>query len=227
MAVESLVIAVNPGSASRKYGLYKKDTLIADVHFEYDKEGITCTIKNNKKTINLRNCVSDLSECPARLLTLLRDNGFLRDNQEVAAIGIRIVAPTSYFLKNRIIDTEAVAALKAQQRKAPLHITATLYEITELQKSFVGIPIYGVSDSAFHADKPDYAWNYGISLELADAYEIKRFGYHGISVESIIQKLATNVVLEKGLLYVTLEVAVALPQCSMVLALTTLWVIRP
>ena len=46
-----------------------------------------------------------------------------------------------------------------------------------------------ISDSAFHARKPSYAWNYGINLQDADRFEIKRFGYHGLSVSSAVNEL--------------------------------------
>jgi acetate kinase len=37
--------------------------------------------------------------------------------------------------------------------------------------------------------KPDFAWNYGIRLEDADKHDIKRFGYHGLSLASVIHTL--------------------------------------
>jgi acetate kinase len=64
---------------------------------------------------------------------------------------------------------------------------------TELKnlKSFFGgkIRIVGISDSEFHADMPEKAKNYAIYSEDAAKYEIYRYGYHGISARSIINKL--------------------------------------
>jgi len=58
-----------------------------------------------------------------------------------------------------------------------------------LQVHFPLADIVGVSDSAFHITKPDYAWNYGLPLHDADRLDIKRFGYHGLSVASVVRTL--------------------------------------
>jgi acetate kinase len=51
------------------------------------------------------------------------------------------------------------------------------------------VPIVGVSDSKFHANKPNHSRYYGIDTELAEKYGIERYGFHGISVGSVINKL--------------------------------------
>jgi acetate kinase len=118
----------------------------------------------------------------------LQDQGLLADGQ-LRGIAIRVVAPGAYFLEDHLIDDEFVARLEAAKRHAPLHIAATLDEVTLLKDQFRNVPAYGISDSAFHITKPDYAWNYGIRLEDADRFDIKRFGYHGLSVESVVRTL--------------------------------------
>jgi acetate kinase len=71
----------------------------------------------------------------------------------------------------------------------PLHIDAVLHEYAALHEVFADVPIVGVSDSAFHATKPDFAWNYGLPLADSDKLEIKRFGYHGLSAAAAIRVL--------------------------------------
>lgn len=197
MAVEPLVLAVNPGSASKKYALYKGKRLIADVHFEYEAGKVVCSIADKSGVYAESGLVHDLPEASESLLGMFRARGYLKEGQTVDGIGIRVVAPTSYFLEHRFLDEAAVRQLESLVQRAPLHIGATLAEVKELQKNFVNVPIFAVSDSAFHAEKPDYAWNYGISLDLADTHEIKRFGFHGISVESIVQTLSSRNLLEE------------------------------
>lgn len=200
MAVESLVLAVNPGSASKKYALYKKNKLVVSVHFEFVSDVIVCEIKNSKQAVQLHGVAENMNQCSELLLPLLKDHGFLAQNATILAIGIRVVAPSGFFLKNRFLDDDSWAILSELRSKAPLHIGTTLSELETLVRIFPEIPIYLVSDSAFHAQKPDYVWNYGISLDIADAHDIKRFGYHGISVESIVQKLAAHSLLEPKLI---------------------------
>ena len=45
-----------------------------------------------------------------------------------------------------------------------------------------------VFDTAFHASIPDYASSYAISRELAERDEIRRFGFHGISYQSVLAR---------------------------------------
>ncbi len=200
MAVGSLVLVVNPGSASKKYALYKGKRLLADIHFEHVKSTIVGTLTAGEVVQTVDVGVKDLHDAPHAVLDILKQAGYIKPDQTIDVIGMRIVAPTSYFLRHRFIDKAAIKRLEGLVKRAPLHIAASLAEIAVLQKALPNVPIFGVSDSAFHANKPDYAWNYGISLELADAHEIKRFGYHGISVESIVQTLAKEQLLEQKLI---------------------------
>ena len=42
--MEALTLIANPGSASRKYGLYKGAKLLARVHFEYENSRVICSL---------------------------------------------------------------------------------------------------------------------------------------------------------------------------------------
>jgi acetate kinase len=64
-----------------------------------------------------------------------------------------------------------------------------LQEAKLLQSSFPKVSIIGASDSAFHAEKPLHAATYGISQTDAKAADVWRFGYHGLSVASVVEKL--------------------------------------
>jgi len=194
----SLVLAANPGSASRKYALYKKNKLIASIVFEHDDGQIAGVLKTKKQTIKLDGQIDHLSQAPEQLVGLLKKAKLVRRQSDIARIGLRVVAPSGYFLQDRLLDHASLGRLDDLEPIAPLHIKATLQEAKNLKKHLTDIPIILVSDSAFHADKPDYAWNYAIPLEDADRLEVKRFGYHGISVESVVDKLkAKNKLLPK------------------------------
>jgi acetate kinase len=189
MAVESLTLIANPGSASRKYALFVGDKVRAQLHFEYLNYRVVCTIHRDGKYEEVHAELQDLGEAAGALVGLLHEYKILEDDESIARIGLRVVAPSSFFLENHVVDDEVVARLEALEPCAPLHISATLHELHALKRVFDGTPIVGISDSAFHITKPDYAWNYGLPLEDADRLEIKRYGYHGISVASIVRTL--------------------------------------
>ena len=113
----------------------------------------------------------------------------LKNDEKIDAIGLRIVAPSEYFMRDHVIDDEVIAKIREIQPYDPIHVSGTLHELEVLRESQQDTPIVLVSDSAFHANKPNYAWNYGINLHDADRFGVKRYGYHGLSVSAAIDEL--------------------------------------
>lgn len=190
--MEPLILVANPGSASRKYSLYSGSQVIAEGHFEYENSHIVCSFFDGKTLETHDPSIDNINDSMSIFLGLLQEKGVASDLNSIDKIGLRIVAPSSFFLVDHIIDSEVISELDAQERRAPLHIHSELEEIEIIKKMLPNIPIIGVSDSAFHITKPDVTWNYGISLDVADKYDIKRFGYHGISVSAIMRRLQEN-----------------------------------
>ncbi|OGL30894.1 hypothetical protein A3F37_00435 [Candidatus Saccharibacteria bacterium RIFCSPHIGHO2_12_FULL_41_12] len=186
---KSLVLVSNPGSASRKYALYDGNVCRARLHFEYDRGHVICTIIEDQDRKTVQTDLQDIADAPSATVTLLNEHNLLVDDEQVDSVGLRIVAPSSYFLEDKELTHEVVGKLEQLKMYAPLHITASLQELYKLREHFAHAKMYGVSDSAFHHTKPDRAWNYGLPLEDADRLDIKRFGYHGLAVESAIHQL--------------------------------------
>jgi acetate kinase len=189
MAMAALTLIANPGSASRKYALYEGERLRAELHFEYLEGRVICTLARDGGEHAVHVDMSDIAMAAERIGELLRARDILREGEHIEHVGLRIVAPSNYFLQDYIIDDEVVGHLEALMPRAPIHIKATLEELRKLRQHFPHVTITGISDSGFHATKPDYAWNYGISLEDADRLELKRYGYHGLSVASVVHSL--------------------------------------
>ncbi len=103
---------------------------------------------------------------------------------------MRIVAPGTYFQEDKIIDSFFLDNIVKAEEEAPLHISVTLKEIDELRKIFPKTPIVGISDSAFHKDVPDFVKYYALPKKVSDDLQIYHYGYHGISIGSIVAKLA-------------------------------------
>ncbi len=190
MAIGSLVLVVNPGSASRKYALYGDGKKIANVRFEFEDGKVISQLDfNNEKNKNFYDD-SDLSGVARYVQPLFIQYGVIKDTDKLQSIGIRVVAPSKRFASDQLVNDESLAALEAVQQKAPLHVGTVLAEIKQLQVHFSGVPIVIISDSAFHNTKPEWAVRYGIDMELADKHDIKRYGFHGISVGSVTRNLS-------------------------------------
>ena len=186
-----LILVANPGSSSRKYALYESDKLAlrAELHIESSDGQIVATLRTNSGSRQVETTLSEVHDAPREVRGILVRENILNENEAITAIGLRVVAPGSYFMEDHVISDEVIAKLEETKSLAPIHIFATLEELKILREYFGQTPVVAVSDSAFHRTKPPYAWNYGINIQDADSLEIKRYGYHGISVASAVDEL--------------------------------------
>src|SRR3989344_1284746 len=169
--MDSLILIANPGSASRKYALYDNDSCLIKIHFEViDSKIIYDVEQDSKATVSSPASLSHLAFAASKVASILREYGLLQTTDQIKTIALRVVAPSSYFQADRILDKQAFDKLAKLEPRASLHIKASLL---------------GVSDSSFHRTMPDHARNYALPLDDADRLDIRRFGYHGLSVESV------------------------------------------
>lgn len=182
-------LIVNTGSASKKYSFYVGEHKIYNAHFEMEDGSpvVTESIedKKNKRKISKKEYDNAIDLIAHSLV----ENKLINDKKEIDSVGIRIVAPGEYFLTNRLIDKEYMKRAKEALKKVPLHLGPALKEIETIKK-FLGpkMAIYGVSDSAFHATIPEETKFYAIPIEDSRRLGLQMFGYHGISVQSVVSK---------------------------------------
>ena len=183
---ESLVLIANPGSVSRKYALYYKQKCLLNVHFEQIRNNIYYST-NIKKDVKVN--VSHISFVTTKLVDIIKTELPDFSVNKVKVVCLRIVAPSSYFQQVHYITPDVVGRLESLFSVAPLHISATLSEYVLLKKIFSNTKFVGVSDSQALSNKPDYAMYYGIKSSDSEKFDIKRFGYHGLSLQSVINTL--------------------------------------
>ena len=125
---------------------------------------------------------------------ILRVSKFLVDSKmsSPVAIGHRIVHGGPKLRQHCLIDGSVVQQLEAATMFAPLHTPAALAVIRCAQELFPHVPQVACFDTAFHAGLPDVARILPIAREL-QAEGIQRYGFHGLSCESIVHQLATEV----------------------------------
>ncbi|MFH1454707.1 MAG: hypothetical protein ABIF22_00025 [bacterium] len=183
-------LIVNTGSASKKYAIYDKSGEIAFVHLETEEKNYVSTIRISGKSEKTKIDEKKFNKSLDYILEVLEAKNIVSDRKDISGIGIRVVAPGIYFQLHKIIDNLYNKNLKIAEKKAPLHLGVIIKEIGKL-KSFFGnkIKMVGISDSEFHSEMPEKARNYAIDSNDSEKYEIYRYGYHGISAQSIVNKL--------------------------------------
>ena len=185
-----ITLIINPGSSSKKFALYKDEEKLLDAYIENGDKGFSfCTIVKGVQQIC--NPISQQRFCDSLSIFLkqaqeLRCIDSLFDIKKVA---MRTVAPGTYFQKHRELNTEYWQKLKMVESVAPLHIPHILKEIDVVKKELPQAKLVAVSDSAFHSTIPDYIRDYSITPDDAEKYDLYRFGYHGISVSSVIGRI--------------------------------------
>ena len=189
MAIKNLII--NLGSASKKYALYQDLDLIYQAHFEQEGEDLIVTeIVAGEK--NKRRLDDNLyAESVGVVLDSLIERGIISGREEVDLVSVRIVAPGEYFLKHRLLDDEYLKMADVAVKKAPLHLAPALQEIKSVKKFFSeNQKIAAISDSAFHSTLPEKARLFAIPIADSRRLGLYRFGYHGISVQSVTAQAA-------------------------------------
>ena len=186
-------LIVNTGSASKKYAIYEGNKEVSFIHLEIGEGGFISTIKIGSNQEKTKISKKDWDNSLDFLVNLLKVKNVISDKKDITKVGIRVVAPGLSFQKNSVIDNKYLKDMKEAESKAPLHMGMILDEIKKIKKFFgKDIPLVGISDSTFHAQMPDKAKLYAIPLREAKKYEIYRYGYHGISLRSIVNKLKTR-----------------------------------
>lgn len=109
------------------------------------------------------------------------DNGVIRSQDEIGAVGHRVVHGGERFHRPTVIDEAVIDAITENIPLAPLHNPANLDGIIVARQLFPDIPQVAVFDTAFHQTIPDWAHMYALPYELYEQYRIRRYGFHGTS----------------------------------------------
>ncbi len=99
----------------------------------------------------------------------------------VGAVGHRVVHGGPNFYEAVQIDESVIQQIDACAALAPLHNPHNLAGIRAAQQALPGIPHVAVFDTAFHSRMPRRSRTYAIDLDLAEAHNIRRYGFHGTS----------------------------------------------
>lgn len=183
MAMEKTLLAINIGSASRKYAIYSGKDERYKYHFEKENGDFVVTQQKGEQETKTIITEDDFLYSTAYVIRKLKNEGI----SPIEKVGIRVVAPGTFFHTTQPITEHYIQKLRDALPMAPLHIAPTLAEIEQLPHLFPDIPILGLSDSAFHGTIQGPARLYALPLEDSERLGLYRYGYHGISVQSVVQ----------------------------------------
>ncbi|MFA6106370.1 MAG: acetate kinase [Patescibacteria group bacterium] len=153
----SNILVLNSGSTSIKYKIFNDEEKCL-------KSGIIDGAADHEKALK----------------DILRQIGDLRD---LAAVGHRVVHGGDDFYDPLILDSEKIGRLEEYNGLAPLHNPYNLAGIRAAMNYLPEIPQAAVFDTGFFRDLPEEAKSYALPKDLSDRFNIRRYGFHGISHE--------------------------------------------
>ena len=101
----------------------------------------------------------------------------------IDAVAHRIVHGGERFRDAVVVDDAAERELTALAELAPLHNGPALDALAEARRAFPDVPHVAVFDTAFHSTIPAEAATYPVPRRWRDEWGVRRFGFHGLSVE--------------------------------------------
>ena len=189
------VLVLNSGSSSIKFAMYEAGDGQRTKLFEAAVDGIgTDNGKFWIKDAEGRKLADQTPSLPNRSVAFSIVEKALKSGQVPAprAIGHRVVCGGPTVRENQAITPQLINEIESYAALAPLHTPIAVFIMREALKLFPGVPNFAVLDTYFHRTMPEVVTRMPIPDEYA-AMGVRRYGYHGISYESIIHQLRPNV----------------------------------
>jgi acetate kinase len=194
VASELVVLALNSGSSSLKFGLYRVSPTQAELLLTGEAEAIG-EADSQIHTQDMRNHARlvDTSPIPTQREAIARIGKILDDSGVPApvAIGHRVVHGGPKLRQHCLIDGQVMQQLDAASAFAPLHTPVALSVIRFARKHFPALPQIACFDTTFHIELPDIARVLPIPREW-QSEGVQRYGFHGLSCESILHQLGND-----------------------------------
>jgi acetate kinase len=188
------ILALNSGSSSLKFGLYriwpsKTEMLVSGEAEAIGEPDATFHVidAQGRPLQSEAIPIDNQGDVVARIGKFLVDGKF----PIAAAVGHRVVHGGPTLLQHCLIDDAVVSQLEKAIPFAPLHIPSALAVIRFARANFHNCPQVACFDTSFHADLPDVASTLPIPKELRSR-GIRRYGFHGLSCESIVRQLKAD-----------------------------------
>ena len=189
------VLVLNSGSSSIKFSVYEAGNGRRDKLFEGAVDGIGTDLGTFWIKDAAGNTLVDQSPAlPNRSVAFGLVANALHSGQFPAplAIGHRMVSGGPTVKENQRITPELIDEMERYTAFAPLHTPIAVHIMREALRLFPGVPNFVCLDTYFHRTMPEEAWHLPIPGEYT-RMGVRRYGYHGISYESIVHQLGAEI----------------------------------
>ena len=189
------ILVLNCGSSSLKFQLIDMDNEERLVKGNFERiGGMKTTLKLNIRgeKIEILKIDRDYDEAIEFVLEVLLkpEYNLLKNLDEIAGVGHRIVHGGELFNESTIITDEVIEEIEKCTALAPLHNPAGVAGIKAARKALPGKPMVVVFDTSFHQTMPAKAYIYQIPYRYYTSYKIRKYGFHGTSHRYVASRVS-------------------------------------
>lgn len=183
---ELRILSLNCGSSSLKFGVYSAERLLL--------EGEAEEIGLPEASFWTKSAQGSKAEKAQPIAN--HDVAFEFVMQAIAAAGLsqldavghRVVHGGPKLRQHQRLDSVSLNELRDALPFAPLHLPSSLAVIEAVSRVMPDLPQVICLDTAFHRNLPDVSKTLALPRSIRDE-GIERYGFHGLSVESIVEQL--------------------------------------
>ncbi|MBL7022059.1 acetate/propionate family kinase [Patescibacteria group bacterium] len=180
------ILTLNAGSATLKVAIFSNDLqpiLTAQVE-KIGQAGSFLQIISKGNDISIKKRMSNHTAAFKTLFKLL-DRDIINN---INIVGHRVVHGGIYYSSPVKIDKTVINNIKKLSDLAPLHNPKNLAVIIAAKKLLSNINHFAVFDTAFHQTIPAYAYLYSLPIKVSNQYNIRKYGFHGMSHQYCMQE---------------------------------------
>lgn len=166
-----VLLSVNAGSSSLKVSVFRRESL--------DAASSSLAIEN------IGTSDETLQSAMGRIQRWLSDELSIPP-QDIEAIGHRVVHGGGLYTSPSEITPDLLSHLEAIVPFAPNHMPSTIHSIQAFLTAYPKARQVACFDTSFFRDVPDVAKILPIPLSLQKETGIRRYGFHGLSYESLL-----------------------------------------
>ena len=181
------ILICNVGSTSLKYQLFDMDNgeqVLASGGAE--RVGAAKSLFYHKNTSTGESVRMDaIFPTHGEAISMMLDhllNGCIQSMDEISCVGFKVVHAKGV-TGVQYLTEDVLQAMADFNSVAPAHNPPYIAAIRQFKAIMPNTPMIGSFETAFHSQMPPEAYLYPIPLELSKEHAIRRYGFHGASLE--------------------------------------------
>jgi len=191
---DDLILVLNSGSSSLKFGIYHRGAKDEEPLLTGSADGIgrsngSLHIRSSggRPLLQRESILESQSNAFAAVAAAIREHV----PSAPVALGHRVVHGGPTLRTHQLITPQVLSNLRLATHFAPLHIPQALALIAAAQSIFPSAAHFACFDDAFHQTMPEVAARLPLPQRY-DAAGIRRYGFHGLSYESLVHHFGTQ-----------------------------------